>query len=196
MAEKKTTKTSDAPAASAPAEKPAVSRAVEKRRARNAALPKPKAENPFSQARPYRTYSAPKNGVARDWYVVDADGLSLGRAASRIAFILRGKHKPVFTPHTDTGDFIVVVNAEKIRLTGKKEEQKKYYNHSLFPGGLRTRSAKELRAKKPEEILRRAVQRMLPRGPLGRRQFGKLKVYVGPSHPHAAQQPKRLTLPL
>ncbi|MHB1847275.1 MAG: 50S ribosomal protein L13 [Deltaproteobacteria bacterium] len=133
--------------------------------------------------------------VERRWFLVDLDGLVLGRAASRIAHILRGKHKPQYTPHCDTGDFIVAINAEKIRLTGSKEDVKPYYRHTMHPGGLRTTLASELRAKKPEELIRRAVQRMLPRSPLGRDQFDKLKVYAGPAHPHQAQRPEALTLP-
>jgi large subunit ribosomal protein L13 len=202
MAEKKTAKKStaeggakaSAKAGEAKTQAAAQTAAKTRRAQAKPATPK-KALNPFSKARPFATYMAPKGEIQRQWFVVDADGLVLGRAASRIAFILRGKHKPVFTPHTDTGDFVVVINAEKIVLTGKKELEKPYRNHSMHPGGLKTAYARDVRSKTPEELLIRAVQRMIPRSPLGREMFLKLKVYAGPTHPHQAQRPQPLTLP-
>ncbi len=199
MAEKKTEKKAEAkPPAKTEAPAKAAgktrTRAQQKRAARHTQAPK--AQNPFSKARPFTSYMAPKGRIERRWFVVDADGLVLGRAASRIAHILRGKHKPVFTPHTDTGDFVVVINAEKVKLTGNKEEEKPYRHHSLFPGGLKTAYARDVRARQPEELIREAVRRMIPRTPLGRAQFMKLKVYAGPTHPHQAQRPEALALPL
>jgi len=135
------------------------------------------------------------NEIERKWYVVDASGKVLGRLASQIAMRLRGKHKPIFTPHLDTGDFIIVINAEKIRLTGKKLDQKKYYRHSGYMGGLKTRTAKQMLDAKPEDVIRLAVKRMLPKNRLGRKQLKKLKVYSGPNHPHQAQNPEPLNLP-
>ena len=135
------------------------------------------------------------NEIERKWYVVDASGKILGRLASQIAMRLRGKHKPIFTPHLDTGDFIIVINAEKIRLTGKKLDQKKYYRHSGYMGGLKTRTAKQMLDAKPEDVIRLAVKRMLPKNRLGRKQLKKLKVYSGPNHPHQAQNPEPLNLP-
>jgi large subunit ribosomal protein L13 len=135
----------------------------------------------------------PTDGHA--WYIADLDGKTLGRAASRIASVLRGKHRPTFTMHEDAGDFVVVVNAEKIRLTGKKWTDKLYHDHSLYPGGLRTQSAQQLMARHPTELVKRAVWGMLPKGPLGRRIYKKLKVYAGAQHPHVAQQPQPLTIP-
>ncbi len=132
--------------------------------------------------------------ASRKWWIVDLDGLVLGRAAARIAAVLRGKHKPSFTPHVDTGDFVVVVNAEKVKLTGRKLVQKMYYRHSGHMGGLRAKSVEQLLENSPEQVLRHAVKGMLPRGPLGRRMFRKLKVYRGASHPHEAQQPQPLEL--
>jgi large subunit ribosomal protein L13 len=155
----------------------------------------PKAQNRFSAARPPATYMAPKNKIDRRWFLVNAEGLVLGRAASRIATILRGKHKVIYTPHIDTGDFVVVINAEKIQLTGGKELKKLYYRHSGHPGGLKTTTAETVRAKKPEKLMWEAVRRMLPRNPLGRQVMSKLKVYAGPIHPHQAQRPEALTLP-
>ena len=143
-----------------------------------------------------RTWS-PKQAdltVGRSWYVVDAEGKTLGRLASVIAATLRGKNKPTFTPHADMGDFVIVVNAEKVALTGKKESQKLYSRHSGYPGGLRRRSVREVRVTHPERLIQNAVRGMLPHGVLGDRQFRKLKVYVGPDHPHATQQPKALDL--
>ncbi len=132
------------------------------------------------------------NGIERNWYVVDAEGQVLGRLATKIATMLRGKHKPIFTPHLDTGDFVVVVNADKVRLTGRKLDQKKYYRHSGYMGGLKEATAKEMLERKPEEVIRLAVKRMLPKNRLGRKQLKKLKIYAGPDHPHTAQQPQPL----
>ena len=135
-----------------------------------------------------KTFSAKKEAVERAWYLVDAEDKVLGRLASQLARILRGKTKAIYTPHVDTGDFVVVINAEKIRLTGKKMESKVYYRHSGYPGGLKSTTARSLLAKKPEWVLRNAVKGMLPKNPLGRKMFKKLKVYAGPEHPHQAQQ--------
>jgi large subunit ribosomal protein L13 len=137
-----------------------------------------------------KTYSAKPGEVARDWYVVDADGQTLGRLATQIADRLRGKGKPQFTPHVDTGDFVVVVNAEKITVTGNKLDDKLYYRHSGYPGGLRSRPLREQLQRRPTEVLRKAVKGMLPRNKLGRQQLTKLKIYAGPDHPHQAQEPK------
>ncbi|MCC6222711.1 MAG: 50S ribosomal protein L13 [Thermoleophilia bacterium] len=139
-----------------------------------------------------RTWNAKPADVERRWYVVDAEGETLGRLATRIADTLRGKRKPGYTPHVDTGDFVVVVNAEKIVVTGKKLEQKQYYRHSGYPGGLRSRSLADELERRPTEVLRKAVKGMLPRNRLGRAQIGKLKIYAGPAHPHEAQQPVAL----
>jgi large subunit ribosomal protein L13 len=141
-----------------------------------------------------KTYSAKPGEVARDWYVVDADGKTLGRLATSIANTLRGKRKPQYTPHTDTGDFVVVVNAEKIQVTGQKLDQKTYHRHSGYPGGLRTRTLREQLDRQPTEVLRKAVKGMLPRNSLSRAQLNKLKIYAGPEHPHEAQAPKPLPL--
>jgi large subunit ribosomal protein L13 len=137
-----------------------------------------------------KTYSAKPGEITREWYLVDADGLTLGRLATVIADTLRGKRKPVFTPHVDTGDFVVVVNAEKIAVTGNKLDQKMYYRHSGYPGGLKERTLREQLERRPTEVLRKAVKGMLPRNRLGRQQITKLKIYVGPDHPHEAQTPK------
>ncbi len=137
-----------------------------------------------------KTYSAKPGELRREWYVVDADGLTLGRLATQIADRLRGKGKPQFTPHVDTGDFVVVVNAEKIAVTGNKLEQKMYHRHSGYPGGLRSRTLREQLDRRPTEVLRKAVKGMLPRNRLGRAQITKLKIYAGPEHPHEAQAPK------
>jgi large subunit ribosomal protein L13 len=141
-----------------------------------------------------KTYSAKPGEVARDWYVVDADGKTLGRLATSIADTLRGKRKPQYTPHTDTGDFVVVVNAAKIQVTGQKLDQKLYYRHSGYPGGLRSRTLREQLDRQPSEVLRKAVKGMLPRNRLSRAQLNKLKIYAGPEHPHEAQAPKPLPL--
>ncbi len=139
-----------------------------------------------------KTFHARKEDVKKTWYLVDAEGKVLGRLATNIAKILRGKHKPIFSPHVDTGDFVVVVNAEKIRLTGNKLKGKIYYRYSGYPGGLKAITAEKLLVRKPEELIRRAVKGMLPKNRLGRKIFKKLKVYAGPDHPHEAQQPERL----
>jgi large subunit ribosomal protein L13 len=141
-----------------------------------------------------KTWNAKPNELEKRWYVVDADGQNLGRLATRIADTLRGKRKPEFTPHVDTGDFVVVVNAEKVAVTGNKLEQKRYYRHSGYPGGLRSRTLAEQLQRRPTEVLRRAVKGMLPRNRLGRAQLLKLKVYAGPEHPHEAQRPEPLPL--
>lgn len=138
------------------------------------------------------TYMATKDNVVQDWYLIDAKNKTLGRLATAVATRLRGKHKPEFTPHTDTGDFLVVVNADKIAVTGNKFLDKKYYNHSGYPGGIKTTNFKDMQAKHPERVLEIAVKGMLPKGPLGRAMFLKLKVYAGGEHPHEAQQPKPL----
>ena len=138
------------------------------------------------------TVSAKASEVDRRWFVVDAEGKSLGRLASQIATILRGKNKPSYTPHCDTGDFVVVVNAAKIRVTGNKLNDKIYYRHSGYPGGLRSRTLAEMLERRPEEVIRKAVKGMLPRNRLSRQQLTKLKVYAGPEHPHEAQMPKQM----
>jgi len=140
-----------------------------------------------------KTWTAKAEDVDRAWYVVDAEGQTLGRLATRIADTLRGKGKPTYTPHVDSGDFVVVVNAEKIVVTGNKLDQKRYYRHSGYPGGLRSRTLREQLDRRPTEVIRTAVKGMLPRNRLARRQITKLKVYAGPEHPHAAQNPKELT---
>jgi large subunit ribosomal protein L13 len=141
-----------------------------------------------------KTWNAKPGEVARNWYVVDADGKTLGRLATAIAIALRGKNKPQYTPHVDTGDFVVVVNAEKIAVTGQKLDQKLYHRHSGYPGGLRTRTLREQLDRQPTEVLRKAVKGMLPRNRLSRAQLTKLKIYAGPVHPHEAQAPKPLPL--
>ncbi|GAB4163837.1 MAG: 50S ribosomal protein L13 [Geothermobacteraceae bacterium] len=140
------------------------------------------------------TKSANAATVQKNWYVVDLEDKVLGRAAAQIAHVLRGKHKPVYTPHVDTGDFVIVVNADKVRLTGNKLADKKYYRHSGYPGGLKEITAGKLLEKKPEELIKKAVKGMLPKNKLGRQMFRKLKVYAGGEHPHAAQQPKPLEI--
>jgi large subunit ribosomal protein L13 len=139
-----------------------------------------------------KTWNAKPAEVQRRWYVVDAEGETLGRLATRVADTLRGKGKPEYTPHVDTGDFVVVVNAEKVAVTGKKLEQKLYYRHSGYPGGLRSRTLAVELERRPTEVLRKAVKGMLPRNRLGRAQIRKLKIYAGPEHPHEAQQPQPL----
>ena len=141
-----------------------------------------------------KTYVATPYDRERNWFVVDANGKTLGRLATQIADALRGKRKPTYTPHIDTGDFVVVVNAEKIRVTGDKLAAKRYYRHSGYPGGLRSRTLGEMLERRPEEVIRRAVRGMLPRNRLGRKQLTKLKVYAGPDHPHAAQKPQPLEI--
>lgn len=141
-----------------------------------------------------RTYVPKNNEIEREWLVVDASNQVLGRLATEVARLLRGKHKPQYTPYLDTGDFVVVVNAERVRLTGRKHEQKKYYRHSTHPGGLKVETAREMLEKYPERVIKRAVWGMLPKNRLGRKLFRKLKVYAGPEHPHEAQQPKTYTV--
>ena len=139
------------------------------------------------------TYMANPDKIERKWYVVDAEGQTLGRLSSEIAKVLRGKNKPVFTPHIDTGDYVIVINAEKIKVTGKKMDQKIYYNHSDYVGGMKETTLKEMMDKKPERVIELAVKGMLPKGPLGRSMIKKLHVYAGPEHNHAAQKPEVLT---
>ena len=139
-----------------------------------------------------KSYMQKKETVERKWYVIDADGKSLGRVASKAAHVLRGKHKATFTPHIDCGDYVIVINASKVLLTGNKLEDKKYYNHSQYPGGLRIRTAKEMVEKYPVEMIERAVKGMLPKGRLGRQMYKKLFVYAEGSHPHMAQKPEEL----
>ncbi len=138
------------------------------------------------------TYMANPDKVERKWYVVDADGMVLGRLASEVAKVLRGKNKPIFTPHADTGDYVVIVNAAKVKITGKKLSQKIYYNHSDYVGGMRETTLAEMMAKKPEKVVELAVRGMLPKGPLGRSMLKKLHVYAGPDHAQQAQKPEEL----
>jgi large subunit ribosomal protein L13 len=139
-----------------------------------------------------RTYSPKPGDVQRQWHVIDATDVVLGRLASQAATLLRGKHKPIYAPHVDTGDFVIVVNAEKIHVTGQKLDQKLYHSHSGFPGGLRTRTLRTQLERRPTEVLRKAVKGMLPRNRLARQQITKLKIYAGPAHPHESQAPKTL----
>ena len=141
-----------------------------------------------------KTFSAKPHEVTRDWFVVDATDKVLGRVAAEVAHRLRGKHKPIFTPHVDTGDYIVVVNVEKLRVTGNKAEQKTYYRHSGYPGGIYETSFAKMQARFPGRVLEKAVKGMLPKGPLGYAMIKKLKVYAGAEHPHTAQQPKVLDI--
>ena len=136
-----------------------------------------------------RTYSPKGSDITRQWHVIDASDVVLGRLASQVAVLLRGKHKPIFAPHVDTGDFVIVINADKVALSGNKLEQKRAYRHSGYPGGLRSISYGELMEKRPERIVEKAVRGMLPKNSLGRKTLRKLKVYAGPDHPHQAQQP-------
>ncbi len=140
-----------------------------------------------------KSYMASPSTIERKWYVVDADGMTLGRLASETAKILRGKNKPTFTPHMDTGDYVIIVNAEKVKVTGKKLDQKIYYHHSEYVGGLKETTLREMMAKKPGKVVELAVKGMLPKGPLGRQMYKKLFVYVGPEHKHQAQKPEVLT---
>ena len=140
-----------------------------------------------------QTYMANPDKIERKWYVVDAEGCTLGRLASGVASVLRGKNKPQFTPHVDTGDYVIVVNADKVKVTGKKMDQKIYYHHSDYVGGMKETTLKEMMAKKPEKVIELAVKGMLPKGPLGREMYTKLFVYAGPEHKHAAQKPEVLT---
>ena len=140
-----------------------------------------------------KTYMANPDKIERKWYVVDAEGQTLGRLAAEVAKVLRGKNKPEFTPHIDTGDNVIVINAEKIKVTGKKLDQKVYYHHSDYVGGMKETTLREMMAKKPEQVIELAVKGMLPKGPLGRSMYSKLFVYAGPEHKHAAQKPEVLT---
>ncbi len=148
----------------------------------------------MKQARIHKTFVAKPADIERDWYVVDATDLTLGRLATQIASVLRGKHKPEYTPYEDVGDFVVVINAEKVQVTGRKLDQKMYYHHTGYPGGIKSISLRKQLQKHPERVIEHAVKGMLPRGPLGRRQFKKLKVYAGPEHPHQAQLPKPMPI--
>ena len=140
------------------------------------------------------TFMASPATIERKWYVVDASGKTLGRLSSEVAKVLRGKNKPIFTPHIDTGDYVIIVNADKVKVTGKKLDQKKYYHHSDYVGGMKETSLKEMIAKKPEKVVELAVKGMLPKGPLGREMYKKLFVYAGAEHPHAAQKPEVLDI--
>lgn len=141
-----------------------------------------------------KTFSAKTHEVKRDWYIIDASEKTLGRLASQVALRLRGKHKAEYTPHVDTGDYIIVVNADKVRVTGQKFTQKMYYRHTQYPGGIKSESFEKLQARKPERIIELAVKGMLPKNSLGRDMYRKLKVYAGTEHPHTAQQPKELNV--
>jgi large subunit ribosomal protein L13 len=141
-----------------------------------------------------KTYSAKNEDIERNWYVVDATGLTLGRMATQIATILRGKHKPIFTPHVDCGDFVVVVNAEKIHVTGNRLDDKMYHRHSGYPGGLHSKTLRQMLDQHPDRVIELAVKRMLPKNNLGRQMLKKLRVYAGPEHPHEAQQPESLEI--
>lgn len=140
-----------------------------------------------------KTFMASPATIDRKWYVVDATGMTLGRLASEVASVLRGKKKPIFTPHIDTGDYVIVINAEKVVVTGRKLDQKVYYHHSEYVGGMKSATLREKLNKKPEEVIEHAVKGMLPKGPLGREMYKKLFVYAGPEHKHAAQKPETLT---
>lgn len=140
------------------------------------------------------TYSAKKQDSQREWFIVDAEGQTLGKLAVKVANVLRGKHKPTFTPHVDAGDFVVVINAEKIQVSGKKRDQKLYRHHTGYPGGLKTRTFRQMQSKHPERIIMKAVKGMLPHTRLGRQQLKKLKVYAGAQHPHQAQQPTSMSV--
>ena len=142
-----------------------------------------------------KTHAVKADEIRRDWFVFDAEEKVLGRVASQVAQILKGKHKPIYSPHLDTGDHVVVVNVEKIRVTGKKQDKKRYFSHSMYPGGVTWTSYREMSEVKPERVLFLAVRGMLPKNSLGRAMIKKLKIYSGPQHPHAAQSPKSLTLP-
>jgi len=150
--------------------------------------------NLFSERGNMKTLSAKSKDVVKKWHIVDADGMVVGRLASKVATILRGKNKPIFTPHADTGDFVIVVNAAKVRFTGNKLDNKIYYHHSGYPGGLKEKTARNVMKDSPEDIIMLAVRGMLPKNRLGRQQLKKLKVYSGPEHPHKAQNPEMLTL--
>ena len=141
-----------------------------------------------------KSFMANPDTVERKWYVVDADGATLGRLASEVAAVLRGKNKPIFTPHVDCGDYVIVINADKIAVSGKKMEQKVYYSHSLYVGGMKETTLREMMAKKPEKMIEKAVKGMLPKGPLGEQMYKKLHVYAGENHNHQAQKPEVLTI--
>ncbi|HOO75265.1 MAG: 50S ribosomal protein L13 [Thermotogae bacterium] len=141
-----------------------------------------------------KSYTAKPQDIDRKWYVVDAEGISLGRLSSQIARILQGKNKPTYTPHIDTGDFIIVVNADKVNLSGNKLTQKVYYRHTNYPGGLKETLAKDMLEKHPERVIKHAVKGMLPKSILGKQMLSKLKIYAGPAHPHDAQKPEKITL--
>ena len=147
-----------------------------------------------NQPTPMKTFSAKPAEVVHEWFVIDATDKVLGRVASEVALRLRGKHKAIYTPHVDTGDFIVIINASQLRVTGTKNQDKVYYRHSGYPGGLRSRTFAEMQARRPEEIIRLAVKGMMPRNRLARKQLTKLKVYAGPEHPHVAQNPQPLEI--
>ena len=149
--------------------------------------------NVYIGGKPMKSFMASPSTIERKWYVVDATGLTLGRLASEVAKVLRGKNKPEFTPHVDTGDYVIVINAEKIAVTGKKLDQKIYYHHSDYVGGMKETTLREMMAKKPERVIELAVKGMLPKGPLGRQMYTKLHVYAGAEHAHAAQKPEVLT---
>jgi len=141
------------------------------------------------------TYTPKRSEITREWHVIDAEGAILGRLATEVATLLRGKHKPTFAPHMDTGDFVIVVNAQALAISARKGHDKLYHRHSGYPGGIRTETLEHLLARDPERVVRLAVKRMLPKGPLGRKMLKKLKIHPGPTHPHAAQQPKARALP-
>lgn len=141
-----------------------------------------------------KTYSAKADDIQRHWYVVDAEGLTLGRIATSIATVLRGKHKAIFTPHMDCGDYVIVVNAEKVAVTGNRMDKKMYYHHSGYPGGLKAENMRQVMQKRPDRVIRQAVQKMLPKNDLSRQILRKLKVYAGPEHPHGAQNPEKWEL--
>lgn len=149
---------------------------------------------PGVRANKMKTYFARPNDIKREWFFIDASGLTIGRLATVVASLLRGKHKPLYTPHIDMGDAVVIINAEKIVSTGRKEDQKMYYRHTGYPGGIKSISLGDLRKTRPEMILQKAVKNMIPRGPLGRQVYKKLHVYAGPEHPHTAQQPKEFVI--
>ena len=142
----------------------------------------------------FKTYSATPSDIQRDWLLIDAENQTVGRLASNVASILRGKHKPGFTPHMDTGDFVIVINADKVRFSGNKETEKEYFRHTGYPGGVKLRTPQEVRQKKPTFIVKNAVKGMLPKGPLGRQMIKKLKVYAGNEHPHEAQNPEKIEI--
>lgn len=147
----------------------------------------------FNGGNTMKTFMASPATIERKWYVVDATNMTLGRLASEVAKVLRGKNKAIFTPHIDTGDYVIVINAEKVKVTGKKLDQKIYYHHSDYVGGMKETTLREMLAKKPEKVVELAVKGMLPKGPLGRQMYTKLHVYAGPEHQHAAQKPEVLT---